>query len=212
MRVRVWDAPTRLFHWLIVLIIPFMWWTAEEEEMDLHRLAGCVLLGLVVFRLLWGLFGGSTARFSNFVKGPRAVISYLSGRAAHVLGHNPLGGWSVIAMLGLLSAQIGLGLFASDEDGIAAGPLSDLISYDLSEEITDLHEFLFNILLALIALHVAAILFYALVRRRNLVGPMLTGADRAPEGTAPLSPAPWWRFVLAAAIAASLSAWMISRL
>jgi len=208
MRVKVWDAPTRVFHWALVVLIPLSWWTAEQEMFDLHVPLGLVTLGLLLFRLMWGLVGGSTARFAAFVKGPRAAIGYLSGRVPPVLGHNPFGGWSVIAMLAALATQVGLGLFAGDEDGLESGPLAHLVSYDLAEEIADLHEDMFNVLLVLIALHVAAILFYAIVRRRNLVKPMITGSDDAPEGTPPMRQAPAWRFVLAAGAAAAATLWI----
>ena len=212
MRVKIWDWPTRLFHWALVVLIPLQWWTAEEEMMELHILFGTIVLGLLLFRLIWGLIGSSTARFANFVKGPRAAISYLSGRAEHVLGHNPLGGYSVMAMLGLLSMHVTLGLFASDDDGIDSGPLSHLVDYDLAEEAADLHETSFDLLLVLIGIHLAAILFYALVRRKNLVGPMLTGSGGAPEGVAPMQPAPLWRFLLAAALATGLAWWIATGL
>lgn len=208
MRVRIWDWPTRLFHWLLVVLIPLQWWTARQDMMEQHMLLGTVVLGLILFRLLWGLFGSSTARFGNFVKGPRAMVSYLSGRAAHVLGHNPLGGWSVMAMLGLLSLQVGLGLIASDEDGLNSGPLSHLVDAERAEAAAEWHEWTFNLLLALIALHVAAILFYALFRRRNLIGAMLTGAGSAEEGVASMQPAPVWRLLLAAAVAAAAAWWI----
>ena len=208
-RVRIWDAPIRIFHWLLVLLMPVLWWTAEEEMLVEHRIAGYALLGLLVFRLLWGLIGSSTARFSGFVRGPRAVIGYLTGRAPHAIGHNPLGALSVMALLGLLSLEVGLGLFATDEDGIAPGPLSHLVSIDAAEEIADLHEDLFDVLLVLIGLHVAAILFYAIVKRANLVGPMITGSGEAPEGTAPMTAAPAWRFYAAAALAAAVTLWVI---
>jgi cytochrome b len=200
-RVRVWDLPTRLFHWLLVGLIGVMWWSAEYHEMDIHLLVGPLVLGLLLFRLVWGVIGGSTARFVNFLKGPRAAISYLNGRAAHVLGHNPLGGWSVAAMLLLLCTQVGLGLFASDEDGLYAGPLSHFVTYDSARSLAHNHHVVFNILLAFMALHVVAILFHAVVRKNNLVGAMLHGNRDAPEGTAGLAPASPARFAIAAAIA-----------
>lgn len=211
-RVRIWDWPTRVFHWLLVALIPALWWTAENERTDLHVTLGLVMLGLLVFRLIWGVIGSSTARFANFLKGPRGIVGYLNGRAASVVGHNPMGGWSVAAMLALLCLQVGLGLFASDEDGLVMGPLSLWLDIDTVEWVTELHETLFWVLLALIALHVAAILFYALAKRRNLVGPMLTGRGEAPEGTAPMSPAPAWRLILALAAAAGLAGWLWTRL
>jgi len=211
-RVRVWDWPTRLFHWLLVVLIPLQWWTARKDMMEQHMLLGTFTLALLLFRLIWGLIGSSTARFTNFLKGPRTIVSYLSGRAAHVLGHNPLGGWSVVAMLTLLSAQVALGLFASDEDGIDSGPLSHLIDADLSEDLAELHEQLFNGLVGLIALHVSAILFYALFRRKNLVGAMLTGSTRAETGVAAMQPVPLWRVAIAALAAGAVAWWVYAGL
>ena len=208
MRVKVWDAPTRLFHWSLVALIPLSWWTAEEERLDLHVPLGLTMLGLLMFRLLWGLFGSSTARFAGFVRGPRAAFDYLRGRAAPAIGHNPLGALSVVAMLAALAVQVGLGLFASDEDGLASGPLAHLVDDETSEEMTELHEANFDILLVLIGLHLAAILFYAVVKRCDLVTPMITGSDEAPEGAAPMRRAPAWRFALAAAAAAAAALWV----
>ena len=208
MRVRIWDAPTRLFHWTIVALVALQWWTAEEEEIDLHVTLGLVTLGLLVFRLIWGLVGSSTARFASFVKGPRAIFDYLRGRAGHVLGHNPLGALSVICLLGGLAVQVGLGLFASDEDGLFGGPFAHLIDPDLSEEIAELHEDLFDVLLVLIGLHVAAILYYALVKRDNLVGPMITGRRDVPEGVEGMRAVPAWRLVVAALLAVALAWWV----
>lgn len=211
-RVRIWDWPTRAFHWLLVLLVPALWWTAENERIELHVTLGIVASGLILFRLVWGLIGSSTSRFANFLKGPRGILSYLNGRAAHSLGHNPLGGWSVAAMLAALAAQVGLGLFAEDDDGEAWGPLSTWLDGDTAEWVTELHEFNFNVILALIALHIAAILFYALFQRKNLVGPMLTGSGDAPEGTAPMSAAPAWRVLVALGIAGGAAFWLWSRL
>jgi cytochrome b len=200
-RPRVWDLPTRLFHWLLVAAIGVMWWSAEYHRMDIHIAIGGVVLGLLVFRLVWGAIGGSTARFVRFVKGPRAIAGYLAGRAAPAPGHNPLGGWSVVAMLLLLGVQVGLGLFATDEDGFVAGPLSHYITYDSARKLAHNHHLVFNILLAVMALHVAAILFYALVRKTNLVGPMLHGRSNLAEGAGALVHASRTRFLIAVAIA-----------
>jgi cytochrome b len=159
--------------------------------------------------MIWGLIGSSTARFANFLKGPRGVVSYLNGRAAHALGHNPLGGWSVMAMLAILTIQVSLGLFASNEDGDVFGPLSLWIEGDTVEWVTEWHGWLFNGILALIALHVAAIAVYAL-RRQNLLSRCSPAAGRAPEGTAPMTSAPAWRALVAAAMAAGVTAWLWS--
>jgi cytochrome b len=208
-RVRVWDRPVRIFHWLIVLHLPILWWTAEQGLMEQHRAAGYVVLGLLLFRLIWGAVGSSTARFADFVKGPRAVLSYLNGRAVHALGHNPLGGWSVAAMLLLLLLQVALGLFASDEDGLEAGPLSRHVEWDTARAAADWHAWLFNpVLLALIALHIAAIVWHRLRHRDDLVGPMLFGDRPANGAAAGMEPAPAWRFFAAASAAAALAWWV----
>lgn len=198
--IRIWDLPVRLFHWAIVLLVPAMWATHHYDEMDLHLLLGKIFLGLVLFRLIWGLLGSSTARFSGFLKGPGAVLGYLRGRGGSI-GHNPIGGWSVAAMLLVLAVQIGLGLFAIDEDALYEGPLSHLVSYDTARMLEDWHETFFWILVGLIALHVAAILYYLFARRDNLVVPMITGRRAAGEVEAAMVPAPLWRFLLSAAVA-----------
>jgi len=205
LRVRIWDRPTRLFHWLLVALVPALWWTAEEELVEIHMILGRTMLGLVLFRLLWGLIGGSTARFASFVRGPGAVLSYLRGKAGHVVGHNPLGALSVVALLLALAVQVGLGLFASDEDGLYSGPLAHFVGSEASETLTDRHETMFDVLLVLIGLHVAAIVYYTWFKRQDLVGPMVTGSGEAPAGAAPMKPAPPWRFALAASLAAAIA-------
>jgi cytochrome b len=199
--VRIWDRPTRLVHWLLVVLIAISWWSAENDALEWHFRSGYAVLGLLVFRLIWGVIGSSTARFSSFVRGPGAILDYLRGRSEYRLGHNPIGALSVMALLGLLALQVGLGLFAGDEDGLHSGPFAHLIDLGLSEEITDLHELNFNILLVLVALHVGAILFYFFVKRDNLVKPMIVGTREAPRGLEPMRPAALWRFAVAAAIA-----------
>jgi cytochrome b len=207
-RVAVWDAPVRFVHWLIALLIPFSWWTAEQEMMEWHYRSGLTILGLLVFRLIWGVIGSSTARFASFVRGPRRILDHLRGRREFMLGHNPLGALSVLALLAMLVAQVTLGLFAADEDGLESGPLAHLVDADLGEKLTELHETGFYILLVLIALHVTAILFYLLVKRRNLVAPMITGKIAAPPDTAPMRPAGAVRFLAAALLAAAFVWWI----
>ncbi len=205
---KVWDAPVRLVHWLLVFFVAFSWWTAEEGQMDWHFWSGLTIVGLLVFRIYWGFAGPETARFSRFVKGPGAVLSHagkLFGadyRAA--FGHNPLGALSVVAILLALIAQVGLGLFASDTDGLYSGPLSPYVDYEVSKDAGDLHEDAFNILLILIGLHIAAILFYLVVKRINLIGPMLTGRRKAVNIEGPpsgIAPVPVWRFLIGIALA-----------
>ena len=204
-KVRVWDLPVRLFHWAIVLLIPALWATHRFDNMALHILLGEIMLGLVLWRLLWGVLGSSTARFSAFVRGPGSVIRYLTGRGAPAFGHNPIGGWSVVVMLFALAVQVGLGLFAIDEDAFYEGPLSHLVSYDTARILAHRHETVFWVLVALILLHVLAVLYYLVVKRDDLVTPMVSGRRRAGETNAAMVPATLWRFVLSAGLAAGLT-------
>jgi len=204
----VWDLPTRLFHWLLVAFLGFSWWTAEQGEEQLHIWSGLAVMTLLVFRLLWGVAGSSTARFASFVRGPGALRGYLAGRWRGI-GHNPLGGLSVVALLAVVAAQVGLGLFASDEDGLAEGPLARLVSLDASEKAVELHEQMFDVLLAFAVLHVAAILFYRL-RGRDLLWPMITGRTRAEPGVEPMRPAKWWAALLCLLAALAVARWVVA--
>jgi len=210
--VRLWDLPVRLVHWSFVIGIGLLWWSAENHRLDLHFKVGLVMLGLVVFRLLWGLVGSSTARFSGFVKGPAAIRAYLagqkSGTAEHVVGHNPLGALSVLALIGLLALQIGLGLFAQDTDAVSSGPLNFLVSYDLAKQISEVHEAVFNVILAVVGLHVAAILYYRVFKRDNLVSPMISGRRTFATPVATPRIAPLWLAVVCAVLAAAITVWV----
>jgi cytochrome b len=219
-RLQIWDLPVRLFHWLLVPLMAFAWWSAEEGRLDWHRLSGYALLALVLFRIIWGFLGSETARFSHFLRGPAALASYLralvgGGTRQPILGHNPLGGWSVLAMLALIATLTILGLFAVDVDGIESGPLAVYVSFDTGRWASVAHEFVFNVLLGLILLHLAAVAFYAVFKRDNLVGPMITGAKTVrgqqshPPAMAPLSRA-FVSFAAAAGItyAASQAFWI----
>lgn len=207
----VWDFPTRAFHWLLAALIGFSWWTAEQDELDWHLWSGYAVLSLVLFRLLWGLFGSSTARFANFVRGPGAVLGYLrDGGGWKPIGHTPLGALSVIALLGLTLLQVATGLVNSDDDGLVEGSLAPLVSGDLSDIAHDLHELLFNVLLAFIALHVAAILFYRLVHGKRLVGPMISGRGPVEADTAPMRPGRWWAALLCLFAAIAFTRWIVA--
>lgn len=183
---RIWDLPTRAFHWMLVILIAFSWWS-HPMYMEWHRASGYAILGLVLFRLVWGLVGTSTARFKQFLRGPRATIAYvreLRGRKAmYAVGHNPLGGWSVMIMLCLLLFQVISGLFSVDVDGIESGPLSDRIDFETGRWLAMLHGASFTLLEVFIGVHVAAILFYLLYKRSNLITPMLTGGARDIRGS-----------------------------
>jgi cytochrome b len=205
-RVQVWDAPVRLVHWLVATLVGFMWWTAETGRMDYHRYSGYVLLGLVTFRIYWGMVGSSTARFSEFVQGPRAIVAYLRAQSPVAPGHNPLGALSVIALLTLLLTQITLGLFAVDIDGIESGPLSTYVSFDAGRACAEWHGTLFNILLGLISLHVVAVLFYVLYKRENLLAAMLHGKrDFVADNVQPTRFASSTRLIIGILIAAAFA-------
>ena len=217
-RVRIWDAPVRLVHWLMVSLIGASWWTAHAGKLDYHRDSGYALLGLLTFRIYWGFAGSSTARFANFVRGPRAIGAYLRRlpvrMGAHepaVPGHNPLGALSVIALLSLLAAQILLGLFAVDVDGIESGPLSSHVSFDAGRYCAKLHGRNFNLLLALVVLHVAAVLFYLVYKRQNLISGMLHGRRAFPAGAAPQVTFASMSRLLAGAALAGLVVWGVTR-
>ena len=208
MKVPIWDLPTRLFHWMLAGLVGFSWWTAETHRDDLHIWSGMAILTLLIFRLLWGFVGSSTARFANFVRGPRAVFGYLRGDWKGV-GHNPLGAISVVALLGLLMVQVGLGLISSDDDGLVEGPLAPLVSYATNDWAVDLHEDLFNVLLAFIGLHLAAILFYRM-RGKGLIGPMVTGKGAAEPGMEPMRRGKGWVAIICLVVAIAITRWIIA--
>jgi cytochrome b len=213
LRQYVWDLPTRAYHWLLVALLGFSWWSAEADHMDWHQLSGLAVCGLLIFRLLWGVFGTGTARFAQFVKGPRAIWSYLrpgagAPRRARI-GHNPIGGWSVVALLLVLATQTISGLLAVDIDGIESGPLSWLVDFDQGRLAAAIHHTSFTVLQVLVALHVAAILFYLLVRRRNLVWSMIVGTQPVIDGeTGVVARVALWRLAVAIVVAAAAAWWI----
>lgn len=212
-RVLIWDIYIRLFHWLLVALLGFSWWSGERHEMEWHRLSGFGILFLLIFRLYWGFFGTGTARFAHFVRGPRATFVYLKtlGRRPHraTVGHNPAGGWSVVLLLTSVMAMVIAGLFAVDVDGLESGPLADHVSFDQGRLASDLHEMLFNLLLILVALHIVAILYHLLRLRHDLVGPMLHGRRTlAVEEEVDLPSEAPWRALIGLVIAAACT-WAI---
>ncbi len=182
--VRIWDLPTRLFHWALAACVIALVITAKVggDAMNWHIRLGYAVFALLVFRLLWGVVGGHWSRFVNFFPTPGRLSRYLGGRAApeDTAGHTPLGALSVFALLTVLSAQVGTGLFADDEIAFT-GPLTALVSGSAVSEATSWHKGWGQyLLIGLVVLHVVAIAFYQL-KRRDLVKPMLVGDKQLPD-------------------------------
>ena len=178
-KVRIWDLPTRVFHWLLVLCVAGRVVTGQigGSVMQWHFRLGYVALSLLLFRLVWGFVGGRWSRFTVFVRSPGVVLRYLQGRGTPDMeaGHSPLGALSVLGMLTVGLVQVGSGLF-SDDEIMNSGPLAHLVSADWVSLATRLHTSLNKVvLIALVLLHVAAILYYRVAKHRDLVRPMFTG-------------------------------------
>lgn len=204
----VWDLPVRLVHWLLAGLIAFSWWSVHNHHTSWHIWSGCAILTLLIFRLLWGFVGSSTARFANFVRGPSAIRDYLGGRWSGI-GHNPLGALSVVALFAAVAIQVGLGLISEDEDGIYTGPLYRLVSIETSDKARDIHELWFNVILCLIVLHVAAVIVYRL-RGKHLTRPMITGRAAIAPGTQPMRPGKWWVALICLAVGIGITRWVIA--
>jgi cytochrome b len=169
------------------------------------------MLFALLFRLAWGFVGSSTARFSQFVRGPRAMLRYLRGGARwERAGHNPIGALSVMILLLLLAAQVAFGLVLNDDDGLVSGPLAGLVSIDSSELANELHKDNFDLLLPIIGIHVAAIFFYWAACRMSLTRPMITGKAELDPSVEPMRPAPAGRAWISAAAALGLTAWVVA--
>ncbi len=184
--IRVWDAPVRLFHWLLVALIVALYVSQFLDLMWLHYRLGEVTLSLLIFRLFWGFFGSETARFGAFLKPPRAALAHLAAfrRSAggEGVGHNPAGGWMVLLLLVLLFAQALSGLFAR-ADRNSAGPLNPLLAKPASDLVSAFHAWNFYVLLGAIIVHLLAILAYGWIRGENLLRPMISGKKRLPAAT-----------------------------
>jgi len=177
--VRVWDLPTRLFHWALVVCIVGLVTTAQigGNAMDWHFRFGYGVLTLLLFRLLWGFVGGHWSRFSTFLYSPASLLRHIRGQenGGQALGHSPLGALSVFAILALLLLQVGTGLFSDDEIA-AVGPLSKLASGALVSQLTHYHKDIGKVIvLILVLLHIGAIAFYRIKRKKDLIRPMLVG-------------------------------------
>ena len=202
---RVWDLPTRLFHWALVALIALQFATAEFGflSMEWHTRFGWATIALIAFRIVWGFAGSQTSRFTDFVRGPAAVARYVAAMAKKPqerLGHNPLGGWSVIAMLACVLLQAVSGLFTTDNID-EEGPFVGSVSEATVRFATRLHHLGETVLLALITLHIVAVLLHWLFKRDNLVGPMITGRKQV-DAAAPPRFVNGWRALIWFALAA----------
>jgi cytochrome b len=195
--VRVWDAPLRVFHWALLGAVTTAIASGIKggDWMAVHGKAGIAVAGLLAFRLVWGVVGSETARFSTFVRGPVAIASYLRGRWQG-LGHNPLGALSVLAMLALLTLQVVTGLFGNDEIAFT-GPLASWVSDDTAVWLTGKHRLVVYGVYAILVLHVLAIAGYKVIKKEALVPPMVTGNKAVDQAVAPPRPAPVWALPIA---------------
>jgi cytochrome b len=201
-RIRVWDLPTRIFHWTLAVLVVFSFTTGSigGSWLDWHMKSGYAILALLIFRLAWGIAGSATARFSSFVRGPAPFIAYarevVGGRYRSAIGHNPVGGWMVVFMLAVLLAQAVSGLFADDEIA-TTGPLAARVSDAVVAKMSSFHSFNSWTVAILVAVHVIAIASYWLAFKDNLVRPMWSGWRDADRGTPqPESRSPWLAAVL----------------
>jgi len=214
-RIRIWDFPTRLFHWALALCVIGAYASVKLGGlyMDWHVRFGLATLGLIAFRLIWGLIGPHYARFATFVRGPGTIKRYIQG-TVRTAGHNPLGAWSVIAMLAILGFQAVSGLFISD-DIMTQGPLYGRVDESLSSWFASWHQRNEWIIVGLVALHIVAVIWYVAVRRQRLVGPMITGNARpqdVPSGAPPTEDGPmiWLRAAIIAVAVTALVLWIRS--
>ena len=229
--VKVWDIWVRLFHWLLVFFVLMSYLTGEFGGFDftmpvtdqfisninVHMWSGMAIFGLLVFRIIWGFAGSSTARFINFIRSPKVIIDYvmsvLKGPVAFFAGHNPAGGAVVIIILAALTVQAGTGLFSQDEGFFATrAPLAFVVGDDTSKEITGFHKQWFEyVIITLVVIHIAANLFYWLIKKQDLIVAMFTGRRKLPSSeTAPtISFAATWLGV-AVAVFAAIVIWLIA--
>ena len=215
--VPAWDIPTRIFHWALVLLFINAWVTHVYGDVtkQWHMWNGYAVLTLCVYRVLWGVFGSSTSRFTDFIRGPRETVDYfvslLRGRPLMYLGHNPLGGLMVVALLLLLSVQGAMGLFTSD-DIIVSGPLAYLASSSWVDLAGSIHRNGYWVILGFVVVHVSAAFFYLLIKKENLIKPMITGKkdpEIVPEGIQ-MHAMPWVRAMLFLCLAAAVVAFVVN--
>ncbi|UXK09731.1 cytochrome b/b6 domain-containing protein [Shewanella putrefaciens] len=217
-KVKVWDLPTRIFHWVMVMLMGLLWWSADAGEMQWHQIFAYSLLSLIAFRFVWGFVGSDTSKFSHFICHPKVALKYLNEvrtkGISFVLGHNPVGGYMVIALITVISLQIVTGLFATD-DIFTEGPLYSYVSSSTSASMTWLHKTNFNLILLLSAIHILAVIIHA-IKGDKLIGAMLTGDKKISktelssyQQVNPLFKSGWIALVLFAVLAAVIFSFLV---
>lgn len=183
---KVWDLPVRLFHWALVALVAICFVSIKSGNVTVHQYAGVSVLVLIVFRIIWGFIGSSTARFSDFIQTPSNILQYIKTQKSPTEGHNPLGAWMVIALLTILLVQTITGLFLEDNTYIAQdSPLFKLVSDDTRSVLKQIHVIGKSLLLGLIGLHILAGIGYLIVKKQNLIRTMVTGRRQVSELHAP---------------------------
>lgn len=203
----IWDWPTRSFHWALALSIVALFVTGKlgGNWMEWHARAGYAVLGLIAFRLCWGVVGSTTARFSSFVRGPKAIWCWLRGEGRTHAGHNPLGALSVVAMITLIGVQAVTGLFAND-DIMTEGPYATAVGKENSDAVTKVHKINSNVIAGFTILHLLAIAVHSVRKGKGMVLAMVTGRGEAPaESTLKFAPG-WLAVVLALIVALGVTA------
>lgn len=209
----VWDLPVRLFHWLLVAGIGGLWYTGETGYENTHMKIGYCIIGLLIFRVLWAIFGTKHSRIASFFPTPKSLVSSVKGLfdkdAAYYVGHNPLGAVSAIVMLVLVGLQAVTGLFTKGE--IWYGPYTSALSSSLVKKLDGIHHVNFNYILIAAGVHIFAIFFYLFYKKQNLITPMITGKkkeDVVPEGSQ-ISGSRIWLAIVLAVLVAAFTYWLV---
>lgn len=211
--MRVWDAPVRLFHWTLVALVAAAVLSIEVfNNLRIHMLIGQAILALLVFRIVWGFIGSDTARFAKFLRNPIHAVTHLMQMTKKEpdteVGHNAAGGWMVLVLLLVLLAQTATGLLSADEESFVEAPLNHLVGGALGGKILSWHRLIFDGILVLVGAHVLAVIAYAVLKRHDLVRPMITGKKRLPAATPqPRMRSPW--LGLAVAVGSAVAVWLL---
>ncbi|MFC4699718.1 cytochrome b/b6 domain-containing protein [Glaciecola siphonariae] len=206
-KVKVWDVPTRVFHWGLVAVFVFQFVTGDilDDAMQLHFYGGYVALGLILFRIIWGFVGSYHARFSSFIYSPRTAFNYMKGTSSTqtYLGHNPLGGYSVLAILAVMLTQAVSGLFMTDEI-FMEGPYYSALGTQVDDIMNYLHHNAISLMWALISLHLGAIAYYSIKKKQALIPAMFHGNKPSNDTQKRRISTPWLAFIISMVVAAAI--------